>query len=65
MIESERLAKNERRRVRRLREYYRENFRNGASHESFLLWIAGHLADIYGSEDAVKLSVNRVSQNIN
>ena len=30
---------NERERITQLREYYRSNFRNGESDESFLLWI--------------------------
>ena len=30
---------NERERITQLREYYRDNFRNGESNESFLLWI--------------------------
>lgn len=49
------MDKNERRLINALRNYYYDNFKNGASDESFLVWLEGRLQEIREQEDDVQL----------
>lgn len=45
------LLKKERKMIEKLRAYYRINFKNGISDESFLLWIECALHEINGDNE--------------
>jgi len=52
MQPDEEQEKKERQMVKRLREYYRQNFVNGVSDEAFLVWMEIKLKEIHEEEEA-------------
>jgi hypothetical protein len=48
MTNEERARQADLKQVKRLREYYRTSFQQGASDEAFLIWVEGALAELGG-----------------
>ena len=39
--------------IQTIREYYRQEYQNGESEESFLIWLSERIKEIYGFDEAV------------